>query len=108
MNITGKIIKIIFISLILASCQSTKDALTLKKKESSDEFLVEKKSPLVMPPDYGVLPLPDSTNQNKKKVNDNTVKDLLFKNEKNHKDLSINDNSTQTTSIEKLILEKIK
>ena len=108
MNITAKIIKIIVISLILASCQSAKDALTLKKKESSDEFLVEKKSPLVMPPEYGVLPLPDSTNQNKKKVNDNSVKDLLIKNEKNNKDLSINDDSTQTTSIEKLILEKIK
>tara|TARA_B100000902_G_C26415150_1_gene484167 strand:+ start:70 stop:396 length:327 start_codon:yes stop_codon:yes gene_type:complete len=108
MNITAKIIKIIVISLILASCQSAKDALTLKKKESSDEFLVEKKSPLVLPPDYGVLPLPDSTNENKKKVNDNSLKDLLIKNEKNNKDLSINDNSTQTTSIEKLILEKIK
>ena len=58
MNITAKIIKIIVISLILASCQSAKDALTLKKKESSDEFLVEKKSPLVMPPDYGKLPEP--------------------------------------------------
>ena len=28
------------------------------KKSSSDEFLVEKKSPLVMPPDYNNLPVP--------------------------------------------------
>tara|TARA_Y200000002_G_C22629085_1_gene641625 strand:+ start:297 stop:623 length:327 start_codon:yes stop_codon:yes gene_type:complete len=108
MNITVKIIKIIVLFLILTSCQSAKDALTLKKKESSDEFLVEKKSPLVMPPEYGMLPMPDSANQSKKKVNDNSVKDLLIKDEKNNKDVSVNDNSTQATSIEKLILEKIK
>ena len=45
MNIIVKIIKIVFLSLILTSCQSAKDVLTLKKKESSDEFLVEKKKP---------------------------------------------------------------
>ena len=31
----------------------------MKKKSSADEFLVEKKSPLVLPPDYNKLPLPD-------------------------------------------------
>ena len=108
MNITVKIIKIIVLSLILTSCQSAKDAFTLKKKESSDEFLVEKKSPLVMPPEYGMLPMPDSANQSQKKVNDNSVKDLLIKKEKKNKDVSVNDNSTQATSIEKLILKKIK
>ena len=29
-----------------------------QKKNSTDEFLVEKKSPLVMPPEYGELPIP--------------------------------------------------
>ena len=45
--------------LFLVNCQSAKDALTLKKKPASDEFLVEKKSPLVLPPDYGELPFPN-------------------------------------------------
>ena len=103
-----KIKKIIFLSLIITSFKSSKDTFTLKKKESSDEFLVEKKSPLVMPPEYGMLPMPDSANQSQKKVNDNSVKDLLIKNEKKNKDVSVNDNSTQATSIEKLILKKIK
>ena len=40
------------------ACQSAKDALTLKKKSSADEFLVEKKSPLVMPPKFMELPKP--------------------------------------------------
>ena len=38
-----KIVKIIIITLILTSCQSAKEALTLKKKSNADEFLVEKK-----------------------------------------------------------------
>ena len=54
-----KKIIVIFITLFfLAACQSTKDAFTLKKKSSTDEFLVEKKNPLELPPDYGELPLP--------------------------------------------------
>ena len=54
-----KKITLIFISLFfVASCQSTKDAFTLKKKSNTDEFLVEKKNPLVLPPDYGRLPVP--------------------------------------------------
>ena len=47
-----KVIKIIIVSLMLTSCQSAKDAFTLKKKNSADEFLVEKKSPLALPPKY--------------------------------------------------------
>ena len=54
-----KKITVIFITLFfLVSCQSTKDAFTLKKKSSTDEFLVEKKNPLVLPPGYGKLPMP--------------------------------------------------
>ena len=49
---------IIFIFCFVGACGS--DALTLKKKSSTDEFLVEKKSPLVLPPNYGELPLPSS------------------------------------------------
>ena len=50
------ILLILFISLY--SCQSIKDGLTGKKYESSDEFLVIKKNPLVLPPDFKMLPEP--------------------------------------------------
>ena len=46
---------IFFFFFILTSCQSVKDGFTLKKKNNSDEFLVEKKNPLVLPPDYGKI-----------------------------------------------------
>ena len=55
-------IKKLFLLLIiisLYSCQSVKDALSGKKYESSDEFLVIKKNPLVLPPDFNELPKPE-------------------------------------------------
>ena len=55
------------------------------------------------------LPEPENNNQSKKKSDDNSIKNLIIKNEKNVKDLSVNNsNSSQTTSIEKLVIEKIK
>ena len=72
-------------------------------------FLVEKKSPLVLPPEYGMLPIPEDINQSKTESNNNSIKNIINKNKKNNKDLSVNNsNNTQTSSIEKLILEKIK
>ena len=43
--------------------EQLKKDFQIKKKNSSDEFLVEKKSPLVMPPDYNELPIPKSKNK---------------------------------------------
>ena len=37
---------LIFILFTFTACKDAKDALTLQKKPSSDEFLVEKKKPL--------------------------------------------------------------
>ena len=47
--------------LMIASCQNVKDALSGSKKNNSDEFLVKKKNPLVMPPNYDDLPKPGET-----------------------------------------------
>ena len=56
---------IIIFSILLTSCQSIKDGLSGRKAENSDEFLVQKKSPLVMPPNYMELPNPESEEINK-------------------------------------------
>ena len=57
-----KINLVLFVPLtfifFLTSCQSVKDGLSGKKTENSDEFLVQKKNPLVTPPDYLKLPKP--------------------------------------------------
>ena len=101
-----KLILIFLIFNFVIACQSTKDALTLKKKPSGDEFLVEKKNPLVMPPDYGKLPVPgEDQNIEIKDHEDNDIKVILG----NAKDLSSNvEKNSEKTSIEKSILKKIK
>jgi hypothetical protein len=99
-----KILSVIII-LFLSACSGVKDAFTLKKKSSTDEFLVEKKSPLVMPPDYGNLPEPfnDRPNQEIKTNDEGSVKDLLGTKEN---DLLKKDQN-QSSSIEESILKKI-
>ncbi len=48
--------------ILLTSCQSGKDGLSGRKSENSDEFLVKKKNPLVMPPKFMELPSPEDVN----------------------------------------------
>ena len=95
----------IFFSIFVSSCGSVKEGFSSQKKIISDEFLVEKKSPLLMPPDYKELPIPNSENVNENKENDQ-IKDLISNSENNETVLdNANDNSG---SIESLILGKIK
>ena len=94
---------IIFIFCFVSACGS--DALTLKKKSSTDEFLVEKKSPLVLPPNYGELPLPSSGQTEINIEEENKFESLITSDKKNTTNKKQNSNST---SIKKSILEKIK
>jgi hypothetical protein len=103
-----KIFKIsIYLSVILigmSGCQSLKDGLEgNKKSKSAEEFLINKKSPLVMPPDYSKLPLPENNSNQNEKSQDFDLKKVLEKNSNNQK------NKTQTNkSFQKSIIEKIK
>ena len=102
-------IRVILIGLILflSACGSIKDSLTNKKKSAADEFLVEKKSPLVVPPDYGKLPKPiiDQANEIQSGEQNKDEIKKLFTNKEN---ISTENNQTQSTSLEETILEKIK
>jgi len=90
---------------ILNACQSMEDALTLKKKNNSDEFLVEKKSPLVLPPNYGELPLPGEKINEDQNSENNEIQVTL-----NNDEIKINETIKNSTpsSLEKSVLEKIK
>tara|TARA_Y100000741_G_scaffold201419_1_gene153156 strand:+ start:426 stop:740 length:315 start_codon:yes stop_codon:yes gene_type:complete len=100
-----KIILLIFILSFVSACQATKDALTLQKKNTSDEFLVEKKNPLVLPPDYGQLPVPKDINNDKK--DSDKSKTILSLSKENFSKKKIKKDS-ELSSIEKSIMEKIK
>ena len=93
----------LIILFLVSACQSAKDAFTLKKKSSADEFLVEKKSPLVLPPNYGDLPLPtDEKSDEKKDINEDVA--LSDDNLKINKTVKNSD----PTPLEKSVLEKMK
>ena len=93
---------LIAITILFSSCSSLKEGFTNQKKNNSDEFLVEKKSPLVMPPDYNELPIPNENNINKES---NEIKSLISKS----KNGEIEENfDKKSSSFEESILEKIK
>ena len=100
------ILIIIFFSFFLYSCQTAKEALTGKKRsEQGDEFLVEKKNPLAMPPDFEKLPTPGNEKVLPETFSDNSeVKELLNINDN---DVSAN-NADSTVDIESSIIEKIQ
>ena len=91
--------------IFLSSCGTVKKAFSNQKKTGSDEFLVEKKSPLVMPPDFNELPLPQQTNQVTENEENTDIKSLLTDNKDTDLD---NQNDNQNTNFENSILEKIK
>ena len=101
-----KFLKIIFLLYTLTfiiSCGGIKEVFTNQKKNSSDEFLVEKKSPLVMPPEFSKLPSPEVTNN---ETQNNDIKKLITNNE-NSSNTSLN-YKKENENFENSILEKIK
>ena len=107
MNKFIKISKILFLLFFLYSCGSVGEALQGKKRsDQGDEFLIDKKNPLAMPPDFDKLPKPGEANIKSTKEIDNeqsNIKNLI----KNSDDKIIS-NTDESTSIESSILKKIK
>ena len=95
MNKLKKFILLNFV-LLLASCGTMQSAFENQKKNNTDEFLVEKKSPLVMPPDFDELPIPKEI-ENKKDINENIKIPFLL----NNSSLKIlNKGNNKTTELE--------
>ena len=86
--------------LFLSVCGTVKEAFSNQKKNSSDEFLVEKKSPLVMPPDFDELPIPKIKKKILIKMKEkNNIKKLIIKKKNNVKMIM--------KKIKKIILKKL-
>ena len=90
--------------LFLLSCGTVKEGFSNQKKNNSDEFLVEKKTPLVMPPNYNELPEP-KVNQQEIKEEKNSIKSLLLQEDETLNDNEIDDKDKK---LEESLLEKIK
>ena len=101
-----KIIILLFSTLFLFSCSGAKDALQGKKRsDTSDEFLVEKKNPLTVPPDINELPVPLDQEEQANNQEDIDIKKVLKIDE--NQDTNTESNNGNQNSLEKSILERI-
>jgi len=97
-----KIYIVIFIAIFLSSCGTLKEGFTNQKKNNTDEFLIEKKSPLVLPPDYNELPIPDEENIEN---DSNEIKSLISKSKNIESEKKLDE---KKSTFENSILKKIK
>ncbi|WP_415290285.1 DUF3035 domain-containing protein [Candidatus Pelagibacter sp. Uisw_136] len=107
MKKTNPLIASFLIILFLNSCGTIAEGLGGSQKKGSDEFLVEKKSPLVLPPTFGDLPEPgkepeESIISDKKDISE--IKDII--NQSSSTNTSEKSDDTNS-SIEQSIIKKI-
>jgi len=98
-----KLIFLLVLNFILTSCADTwssvKKGLTGEKSKSTDEFLIKKKDPLILPPDFDRLPTP----QDQVVVSDdiNTFEKTLTEESLSQKETPT-DLSTETSILEQI------
>ena len=94
-----------FLILALSSFLFSCGGFKLKKKaESGEEFLIEKKDPLVLPPDFSKLPKPNEQPE----TDDEEVNIIsVFDGEQSSSEEDNNQNSSKS-NIKKSISDKIK
>ena len=105
-NIKILILSFIFLG-ILNSCGTIKEGLSLQKKDNTDEFLVKKKNPLKLPPNFDELPEPNSENMIDNDQKNSEIKSLLNISKNNSNNNKSNDGST-SKNLQDILLEKIK
>lgn len=102
MKIINYIILILALGFLVSGCQGLKDGLSFKKKANVDEFLIKKKNPLVLPPEFTKLPTPDKdvTNRAEPTKDEIDLSKILKK-----KEVQKNSKSQSSSNLEKSISE---
>tara|TARA_B110001452_G_scaffold163622_1_gene136393 strand:+ start:888 stop:1205 length:318 start_codon:yes stop_codon:yes gene_type:complete len=95
---------VIFVTFI-SGCSSIKDTLTGVKEQNTDEFLVKKKDPLVLPPNFNDLPKPQ-TQKNRENIDEESIdfSNILTESE-NKKEIIKNEGSLER-SISNILNDK--
>ena len=98
MRCTFKISLLLITVFILEGCYNVKEGLSLKKKQGVEEFLIERKNPLTVPPDFSSLPQPrNSIEENKTDDKGIDLKKVLTETKEN-KTISSSDNLEKSIS----------
>tara|TARA_B100001093_G_scaffold328374_1_gene313342 strand:+ start:2609 stop:2926 length:318 start_codon:yes stop_codon:yes gene_type:complete len=105
MKIIRNIFLIMIVSLFIHSCEGFK----LKKKSTSgEEFLIEKKDPLILPPNFSKLPKPKDDLEEKDNEEETIALDNVFSERDSNDTKQIDSESSQDSDLKESILEKIK
>ena len=100
----------LFFLLLFSGCQDVKKGLSGKKIDQGEEFLVIKKNPLVVPPDFEKMPIPKNEIKKSNSIEvennqDNDFKKLLKTQDQN---VDLSDSRENSGDLEKKIIDKIK
>jgi len=104
----NNIILILVIALVGLSCQSIKDGLSGSKSENSDEFLVQKKSPLVLPPKFLELPQPIDKNDESDGKNIQSEEEIDIEKMLSIKSETVSETINTNKTAEDFVLKNIK
>ena len=85
----------------LTSCGNVGKVLRNEKISTTDEFLVKKKGPLVLPPDFEKIPVPESIEKKNKNDDERIKKIIKMSNTKNKV-------KNESSSLEDSILKSIR
>ena len=95
---------------LLSGCQDVKKGFSGKKIDQGEEFLVIKKNPLVVPPEFEKMPIPKNEIKESNSIEvennqDNDFKKLLKTQDQN---VDLSDSRENSGDLEKKIIDKIK
>ena len=95
------------IATILVGCGDVKKGISGKKLNKGEEFLIDKKNPLVLPPEFSELPVPKNSTQTEM-ISEDTEEDIKKLLDINNTSSEKNSKSNNNGSSEQSILKKIK
>ena len=104
-----KKIFLLILLISLYSCQSVKDALSGKKYETSDEFLVIKKNTLVLQPYFNALPEPEEKDiLTRQETIESEIDDIVSSMKSEELSLDKVESLSESSSTEEFVLDQIK
>ena len=93
---------IILSTILLSNCGSVQKAFDPQNKNTSEEFLVEKKSPLSMPPSFEELPVPSNEKVDKESQINNIESLITEKNNSKKLETDVSDKNFEQSIIDKI------
>jgi hypothetical protein len=103
MKLNRNLIIILTLATFISSCGSVKESLSLKKKDNYDEFSVRNKDPLILPPNFDDLPVPQEESIKKEDESENVDLSGVLKSSKAEKKITETKKGSLERSISKIL-----